>query len=326
MEDLSISVALCTYNGARHLPDQLESIAAQTKLPDELIICDDGSTDETANIIEEFAKHVPFPVKFEVNEQNLGSTKNFERAISTCSGDVIALADQDDIWEIRKLEVLARTLNQQPEMGYVFSDAELIDADAAPIGRGLWETFGFTSVLSQFTPEAQVRALLRRSLVTGATMAFRSRLKTAILPISPYFVHDSWIVLAASCVGEYGIPLPERLIRYRQHGAQQMGTRQQSIWERVAMVRKANEDQCGRAKLGMSDLRDRLWSLVSQGMRIDESVIDIVEQKLEHCSRRLDAHGQRGTARMRGVLAEILTGRYPRFSNSWRSVILDLLF
>src|SRR5216683_3439034 len=114
---------MCTYNGARFLLHQLESIAAQTRLPNELVVCDDRSADESLEIVRSFAKRAPFPVRLEINEKNLGSTKNFEKAIGLCQGEIIALADQDDVWKPRKLAVLEKTLEEHPEAGYVFSDA-----------------------------------------------------------------------------------------------------------------------------------------------------------------------------------------------------------
>src|SRR5262245_49520236 len=109
-----LSVALCTYNGARFLHDQLSSIARQSSLPHELVICDDRSSDNTVAIIERFALGAPFPVRWQVNATNLGSTKNFELAISRCHGDVIALSDQDDIWQRDKLAQIERVLLQFP--------------------------------------------------------------------------------------------------------------------------------------------------------------------------------------------------------------------
>src|SRR5215470_8302349 len=105
MRGPAISVAMCTYNGARFLAEQLGSLAAQSRLPDELVVCDDGSTDESAEIVKDFARHAPFPVRLEVNEENLGATKNFEKAIGLCRGEVIALSDQDDVWYPKKLEL-----------------------------------------------------------------------------------------------------------------------------------------------------------------------------------------------------------------------------
>ena len=95
---MNLSIALATYNGAVYLKEQLESIAAQTRTPDELVISDDQSTDDTLRVIEEFAATAGFPVRLSVNEANLGIAKNFEKAISLCRGDLIFLSDQDDVW------------------------------------------------------------------------------------------------------------------------------------------------------------------------------------------------------------------------------------
>ena len=90
-----VSVALATCNGARFLRAQLTSITAQSRPPDEIVACDDDSEDETLQVLRSFAEACAVPVRIESNEQRLGITRNFERAISLCTGDVIFLADQD---------------------------------------------------------------------------------------------------------------------------------------------------------------------------------------------------------------------------------------
>src|SRR5437879_6214343 len=129
---MRLSIAMCTYNGARFLKEQLDSIASQTCSPDEVIVCDDHSSDGTVQVIERFASGAPFPVKLQVNETNLGSTKNFEKAIGLCQGEVIALADQDDVWSSIKLERLIAAFESDPNLGLVFSDAQLVDECLLP--------------------------------------------------------------------------------------------------------------------------------------------------------------------------------------------------
>ena len=124
---MKISVAMCTYNGARFVGEQLESIAAQTRPPDELVVCDDCSEDTTSQIVRDFATATPFPVQLVVNESIHGSTRNFEKAISLCSGDVIALSDQDDVWRNHKLATIERCFSEDARIGLVFSDAEVVD-------------------------------------------------------------------------------------------------------------------------------------------------------------------------------------------------------
>jgi glycosyltransferase involved in cell wall biosynthesis len=327
MRDFRISVAMCTYNGARFLLEQLESFATQTRLLDEVVICDDRSTDATLDMARAFALRAPFPVRIEQNEHNLGSILNFEQAVSLCDGTIIALADQDDIWKPQKLAVMQKSFSDHPEAGYVFSDAQLLDAHGGLIGRKLWESVGFTGSLSrQFTGTSQVAALLQRSLVTGATMAFRSDLRTVILPFSPYLVHDYWISLLASCVGSYGVPIPECLIQYRQHSEQQIGARKKSTRERVRLAREREEAEYQHRIQGLHNIRDRLCLASAEGKIYPTNHLALVEEKLEHCSRRLSARSERGVARAGKVFAEALTGRYGRFSDSWRSMVVDICF
>src|SRR5689334_22293429 len=122
-----ISVALCTYNGSRYLKEQLDSIASQTRRPDEVVIRDDVSADNTVKIAQQFAETVPFPVHIHRNPENLGSTRNFESAIEACRGEIIALSDQDDVWESQKLERIETEFAADPGLGTVFSDAVLTD-------------------------------------------------------------------------------------------------------------------------------------------------------------------------------------------------------
>lgn len=327
MGQFRISVAMCTYNGARFLSEQLESIAFQTRRPDELVIYDDKSTDQTVEVANAFARRAPFPVVIKVNNENLGSTKNFERAVSTCTGEVIALSDQDDVWEVEKLAAIQSAFEQHPEAGYVFSDGELVDECGALLGRKLWQQVGFDNSLSStFLSANQVSLLLRRSVVTGATMAFPSSLKKIVLPFSPHFVHDSWISLIASCTGAYGVPILGCLIRYRQHTDQQIGARKKTVAETIRSARENGGREYASRTMALQDLRDRLSLAASERRCCPADNMHAVEDKLEHCARRARAHAEHGIARWRKVLAEILTGRYARFSNSWRSVVADLCF
>ncbi len=219
----SLSIAMCTYNGARYVQEQLESIVAQTRQPDELVVCDDRSTDQTVEIVQAFASRASFPVRVYANDENLGSTKNFERAISLCTSDIIALADQDDLWHPQKLERIEQTLLQSPKAGAVFTDAEVVDASLRPTGHCLWKIGGFTrdEQLRVLRGEAY-QVLLRHNVVTGATMAFRAEFKPLILPIPETWVHDSWIALIISAVADLTI-IDEPLVSYRQHPSNQIG-------------------------------------------------------------------------------------------------------
>src|SRR5262249_10358275 len=111
---VKIAVALCTYNGERFLAHQLATVAAQTRLPDELVVCDDSPSATSATLARQCGESACFPVRVETNSATLGSTPNFERAVRLCQGDIIAFADQDDVWLPHKLAVTEKALRDNP--------------------------------------------------------------------------------------------------------------------------------------------------------------------------------------------------------------------
>ena len=219
----TISVALCTYNGQRFLPQQLASIANQTRLPDEVIACDDRSTDGTIEVLREFAASVSFPVRIVENEHNLGSAKNFERAIRLCSGTLIALCDQDDQWYPQRLECSEKELLAHPEAGLVFSDGDIVDEQDHPTGQRLWQSFIFTEDRRRELLAGKYELLLSHRFVTGATVTFRSILRDRCFPVAAPFIHDEWMAAMLVVFCELRA-IEQPLIRYRRHTSQQVGS------------------------------------------------------------------------------------------------------
>jgi glycosyltransferase involved in cell wall biosynthesis len=217
-----ISVAMCTYNGERFLPEQLASIAKQTRPPDELVVCDDKSTDRTVEIIRGFSASATYSVRIFENQQNLGFIANFERAIQLCTGDLIALCDQDDSWYPMRLERCEQEFAANPEVGLVFSDADIIDDQDQSTGMRLWQNFGFVGERKQRLLAGDYTVFAKNRFVTGATVMFRSRLRENCLPIGSGWLHDEWIAATAAAVADL-MPIDSPLIRYRRHTAQQVG-------------------------------------------------------------------------------------------------------
>src|ERR1700693_855066 len=161
---------MCTFNGGRFLGAQLASIAVQDRTPDELVVCDDGSSDGSAEIVREFARCAAFPTRFVINDKNVGSTKNFEKAISMCQGTIVALADQDDVWYRHKLGRIEKAFLRSHEVISAFSDADMIDDDSQLLGARLWATFSFSRAEQiQFAKGHALNVLLKHPVVTGAT-------------------------------------------------------------------------------------------------------------------------------------------------------------
>lgn len=220
-----ISVALGTYNGAKFLSAQLESLLAQTRQPDELVIGDDGSNDETLEIIENFSQRAGFPIRLEINEKNLGSTKNFERIICRCEGDLIFLADQDDVWAREKIARIESEFLKKPHIEMIFSNAELVDENLQTLGKFLFELTFSKSEQKKTRTNSFFEVLLWQNAVTGATAAFRAGLRESFLPMPdaiPNLIHDAWIALVFAARDAIDF-IDEPLIKYRQHANQQLG-------------------------------------------------------------------------------------------------------
>ncbi len=221
-----LSVALCTWQGQEFLEQQLASIAGQNRLPDEVVACDDASLDRTPGILRRFQATVPFPVRIFENATRLGFSRNFESAMSRCEGDIVVLADQDNVWSPDKLERLDVAFRDHPTAGLVFSDADVVDASLRPMGMTLYEHQGVDRRVRRGLERNGLPVLfrlLRRPL--GLTLAFRSALLPLILPVAALrapMPHDIWIDFVAASVSPV-IGLDERLLVYRQHPAQVKG-------------------------------------------------------------------------------------------------------
>lgn len=336
---MKISIALCTYNGAKYLFDQLKSIEAQTRKPDELVVCDDKSSDATLDILYSFKGKCKFPVRIYENESNLGSTKNFEKAIRLCSGDIVVLSDQDDVWKNDKIEKIVTVFKEHPDIGYVFSDADIVDEHLSSLGRGLWESVGFQGIIQkQFTGKNQVKFLIeKRNFVTGATLAFLKSFRDIVLPISERWIHDAWIALTLSSFGVYGFPLSERLILYRQHSRQQIGAEvllSRSPMEKLGPIdryRRHKQSCCLRIKglqrsiSYLSDFRERITFLGDLYGKDVTYVIRMLDEKIYHLLRREHILSLHGRAKVFAVLQEFLSGRYHKYPEPISNLIADLV-
>lgn len=317
-----VSVAMCTYNGSLYLPDQLASIASQTVLPDEMIVCDDSSTDETVQLVNSFAKRAPFPVRLIHNAQKLGPAKNFEKAIGCCEGDIIVLCDQDDIWYPTKVRKLLDYFGSNPDALYVFSDAELVDSNGQQTGQTLWNAIGLTNWRGLASGRRQVQSLLYDNYITGAGMAVRASLAHHALPVASGWMHDYWLGLIGSALSR-GVPIPDRLFKYRRHAAQVCGWKKKTYWQSWQISWAAGREGSHRKLSEFRELQARLKNLNSREP-CPREILQLLEQKEHHLVHRDKIRKQNALWRIARVLRETLTGRYFRFSSSpWNSILRD---
>ncbi|HEV7567545.1 MAG TPA: glycosyltransferase family 2 protein [Microbacteriaceae bacterium] len=325
----TISVALCTYNGARFVGAQLSSILDQSRTPDELIVSDDGSFDDTVAVVEETIRihaaqsdgRAPVYVAH-VNDRPLGVTRNFERTVTACTGTLVALSDQDDVWHRDRLERLVREFDEDPGLLLLHTDARLVDEQGAPLGMTLFEALEITAGDRALELSGGgFDALLRRNLATGATVIFRRELLEQALPFPAEWVHDEWLAIIAAATGRITV-VPEPTIDYRQHGANQIGVRAPTLRHKVRRVLESRSDRNAALARKFMVLADRLDEL---GDAVTAEDRQKVRRKAEFEAFR-DALPTRRWRRIRAVLRADRADLYTRFASRGRAdVIRDLL-
>lgn len=201
-----ISIALCTYNGEKYLTEQLQSLVGQTHKHLEIVIVDDLSDDNSFNILESFKEKHPEKIKLYRNDKNLGFTKNFEKAISLCSGKFIALCDQDDIWHPDKIKILYEEIENYT---LIYHDSFLIDAQSTSLNKRVSDTLPMYKTQSNLF-------FLRNNSVAGHALMFKNTLIPYFTPLDDRFYHDWWIAFVASTVGTIKY-LNTPLVYHRQH-------------------------------------------------------------------------------------------------------------
>lgn len=205
-----ISVVMATYNGAKYLREQLNSILAQTVPPREIIVVDDGSTDATVAILKEYTNDHRF--RLFVNEENSGYIRSFEKGMLLATNPFVALSDQDDIWLPHKLELLAANMNGNIA---VYSDSLLVDEHGVPTGKRM------SDIKNQLAYNNCLMYTIG-AWAPGHAMLFRKELIEKCRPFPDMVTHDFWLGFVAACHGGLTY-VNEVLVHYRQHRANAIG-------------------------------------------------------------------------------------------------------
>jgi glycosyltransferase involved in cell wall biosynthesis len=223
----SVSVCMAAFNGERYITAQIKSILDQLADHDELIVVDDASADNTCKMIERFHDA---RIRLERHKSNQGVLRSFEDAICRANGDILFLADQDDLWAANKVQTVLRAFQLDPKADVVVSDAALIDREGASAGPSYYAQRG------RFRPG--VLANILRCKYLGCAMAFRSRIRPSILPFptGTNVLHDVWIGASNSLAGGKTLYVNHPLVLYRRHDDNATGNKRLSI-ERQIRIR-----------------------------------------------------------------------------------------
>ena len=320
MNIFTISVAICLFNGEKYLQEQLDSISNQSRLPDELIVCDDNSTDRTLSIVEKYSESTPFPVRIVRNKTNIGSTRNFEKVICLCEGDIISLSDQDDVWHYDKLKLIEEVFNSSTQVGVIFSNGNIVNEDLSPLGYTLWDKYYFGKRRKRmFSNGKALQVLLKNNVVTGATMAFRSSLRDKLLPLSPLWVHDSWIALLSSIISDIKF-IDKELIEYRQHEDQQIGGIKNNMIEQMAISKSVKD-----YNVQIRQYEKIIEHINKYKYELRHYSVSKISDKIMHLNNRQDMYKCNVMLRIVKCINELVSGRYHKYSNGYRSFIKDIL-
>jgi glycosyltransferase involved in cell wall biosynthesis len=209
-----ISVCMASYNGARFIAPQMHSILTQLSDADEVIVVDDASTDDTREVVRSFCDK---RLQLVERVSNQGVLRSFEQAIQLSVGEIIFLADQDDLWVDDKISTVMEAFRANPKVDIVVSDASLMNEDGTPLAPSYYGT------LRKF--RSGVFANLIHCSYLGCTMALRSRVRTKVLPFPKHadVLHDLWIGTLNSLLGGETLYVDRPLVRYRRHSGNSTG-------------------------------------------------------------------------------------------------------
>ena len=323
----SISVALCSFNGARYIHEQLHSIAEQSVVPDELVISDDGSSDDTLQAIhealEQLSQSIPAFAATRItllkNSSPLGVTKNFEQAITATTGDIVVLCDQDDVWLPNKLQQMHAAFAESKNSSFVFGDADLIDAQGKPLGMTLFDGLSLkNSERNGIENGKALDVLIKRNIVTGATAGFTRDIALASLPFPAGWVHDEWLAMVAAIKHSRFVVL-ESLLGYRQHGGNQIGVKKTDTQVRIQRLTAQGTERNARLLLRSQELAARAPEFETSAREAT-----LIRKALAFQQAR-SRFSQNRLVRIPQVLGQVFRGRYFLVSNGPRDVLRDLV-
>lgn len=325
----TVSVVLATFNGGKYLRAQLESIARQTLPVQEVVVGDDGSEDDTIQILEEYQRPdhpLTLPLQIVRHERKMGPAKNFEFLMRASKCDIILFSDQDDIWNPDRVSRSVKAL-QATDADYVFGDAQIIDEASRPTGQMLWNDVFFSKgERDSMRNGSGFDVLLRHNVVTGATLGIQRRVLDWVLPLAEGWMHDGWIALIAEAVGTSTM-IEDPVIAYRRHRDQQIGAVGLHPVRLARFIGNQKRSGLEREARAYRQAASRLLQV--GGGAAPRPGLDARVAQLEAKAAFLELRARgRGSSRIRRLLDAHFTESargYRSFSLGWKTFVVDLL-
>ena len=228
---MRISVAMTTYNGEKFVEKQMLSILNQSQTPDEVIIFDDCSTDNTHSIIQQFiTSHGLNNWILQSNKKNTGYIQNFYNAIQACSGDVIFLCDQDDSWEIEKVKTMVQILSEHPEISVLNTAVKLIDENDNTLNIKSKKGWSNANLLFKKVPENELVSfdleyLALRNISPGCSMCFTKSIQEIYLKNKQQIIPHDWFINILGSLQNGTFFYNKTLTNYRIHTQNVIGVK-----------------------------------------------------------------------------------------------------
>ena len=328
----TVSIALCTYNGAEYLQTQWQSLLSQQRMPDEVVISDDCSDDNTPDLLKQLAADAPFTVRILKNTKRLGYNKNFERAISACTGDLIFICDQDDFWLPEKISLMTLYMTQHPAIQVLFCDAWVTDEQLETRKKRFWEVVTFDRKNQVRWKEGEAMdVLLGGNRMMGCATVIRRVGLATLLPIPtkiPGYIYDGWIALVAASQNAIAY-IDKPLQLYRTHVQQQVGVRQHAPQNRVRLRDRFTRHR--KRKLAPLQKKHVQLTVISQLLTervpADAPGLTHLYRRLAHFTLRSHLPHNR-LHRIGPVFANLFQGNYRRYAElgaNWYAPFLAVL-
>ncbi|MBO5762295.1 MAG: glycosyltransferase [Lentisphaeria bacterium] len=314
-EKKRISVAMALYQSDEFLEEQLRSICEQTLPPDEIVLCDDAPGAHTADIIERTrARWNTIDIRYRVNPRRLGVDRNFASAIAECTGEIIFLSDQDDVWLPEKIRLLADAVGE----GGAFCNSTAADGSLKPLGYSHWEMREFAPI-----PDAELlfEFFLRRVPAAGHNMAFNAKWKELLLPLPGLFhCHDSWIGSMIAAVAGWQV-IDRELTLYRVHDKNLSRPRRPGLIQQWEAAREAIRTNASGWTAEL--LYELLLRCDVMDQTVDPRRRALILSRIRHARAREDL-SDKMLPRLPIIAREYLSGNYGRWGRGWRNALQDL--
>ena len=311
-----ISVVIATFNGKKYILEQLNSIENQIIKPDEVIISDDCSTDDTLEIIKNFSVKSKLNIVVLNNSDRLGYGRNFERGLLHCKGEYIFFSDQDDVWMPNKISFMYNLATENPNLLCFLNNALIVDS--------------YLKSLDNITKIGQIKklGLSKKSFVMGACCLIRREILNITLPFPVHVKsHDNWIVEISNDLNLCYIT--EKVLQlYRRHGNNESNalfnsSKKISIFNKLDFIKKIKLNRINLSSKRITNLILKIDYLVSKKQtKLINILISSLSVELDFNFQRLQNLTKKNLFKL---TKDLIHGNYNKFMSGFKSYLLDIL-